>query len=78
MGVGEVTVVYLCPRCLSAEARAGVCPNCGLERIGCRPGAGDDPCRKPLIDSAGQVRSRAPLWWLKHTVSQLAQYWEQR
>lgn len=63
--------VYLCARCLLAGDAPGPCPRCGQERLTCRPGDPDDPCRKPLIDSAGEVRTRAPLWWLKNTVAPL-------
>jgi hypothetical protein len=70
--------VYLCPRCLSASAHAGACDMCGRERLGCRPGAPDDPCRKPVIDSRGHVRTRAPLWWLRMSVTPLADDLERR
>jgi hypothetical protein len=56
---------YLCPNCYTAAEAAGACPMCGHELLGCRPGDADDPCRKPLIDSTGQIRSRAPRWWLE-------------
>jgi len=78
-GDGEVAgsmvdQVYLCPRCLDSQASAGICPRCGLERLGCRPGDPDDPCRRPLVDDAGQVRTRAPLWWLRRTVGPLMRH----
>lgn len=78
-GAGEmagstVDQVYLCPRCLDSQASAGLCPRCGLERLGCRPGDPDDPCRRPLVDAAGQVRTRAPLWWLRQTVGPLTRF----
>lgn len=66
--------VFLCPRCLDAQAFAGVCSRCGLERVGCRPGDADDPCRRPLVDASGQVRTRAPLWWLRQTVGPLTRF----
>jgi hypothetical protein len=65
MALQGTVQVYLCPRCLSAEGGPGVCPRCGEERLACRPGAPDDPCRRPLMDSRGQVRTRAPFWWLR-------------
>lgn len=71
---GNVTV-YLCPRCLTADGQPGLCPRCGIERVGCPAGTPEDACRKPIVDSSGQVRSRAPLWWLRRTVSQVAEYW---
>ena len=60
--------VYLCARCLLAGDAPGPCPRCGQERLTCRPGDPDDPCRRPWIDAAGKVRTRAPLWWLKQTM----------
>lgn len=74
MAGSSVDQVYLCPRCLDSQASAGLCPRCGLERLGCRPGDPDDPCRRPLVDAAGQVRTRAPLWWLRQTVGPLTRF----
>jgi hypothetical protein len=59
------TMLYLCPNCYTPGEAPGACPMCGHEMLGCRPGDPDDPCRKPLIDSAGRVRTRAPRWWLE-------------
>jgi hypothetical protein len=70
--------MYLCPRCLDSQPGAGACPRCGVERIGCRPGDADDPCRRPLVDAAGQVRTRAPLWWLRQTVGPLTRFLDRR
>jgi hypothetical protein len=58
-------VFFLCPNCYTAGEAAGACPVCEHEMLSCRPGDPDDPCRKPLIDSAGQIRTRAPRWWLE-------------
>ena len=69
--------IYLCPRCLAASAQPGVCDRCGEERLGCRPGEADDPCRRPLMDARGQVRTRAPLWWVRKTMARLAEAIEQ-
>jgi len=70
--------VFLCPRCLDSQGEAGTCPRCGVERIGCRPGDADDPCRRPLVDAAGQIRTRAPLWWLRQTVGPLTRFLDPR
>jgi hypothetical protein len=67
----EPIEIHLCPRCLMPGDESGPCPVCGTERIYCRPGDPDDPCRRPLIDKEGRVRTRAPLWWLRHTVTRL-------
>lgn len=74
MAGSTVDQVYLCPRCFDSQASAGICPRCGLERLSCRPGDADDPCRRPLVDAAGQVRTRAPLWWLRQTVGPLTRF----
>jgi hypothetical protein len=72
---GQVQL-YLCPRCLLPGESPGPCPRCGGPRLTCRPGDPDDPCRRPLIDPQGQVRTRAPLWWLQQTMRPLARFWE--
>ena len=68
-----ITPIYLCPRCLTPASEPGPCLNDGTERLTCKPGDPDDPCRKPLIDGAGQLRSQAPLWWLRFSVAALAE-----
>jgi hypothetical protein len=73
MGQFELIEMHLCPRCLAPGDESGPCPVCGTERIHCRPGDLDDPCRRPLMDKDGRVRTRAPLWWLRHTVTRLTE-----
>lgn len=73
-----MTQVYLCPRCFEAQTAPGFCPNDGAELLSCRPGAPDDPCRRPLMDDKGRVVSRAPIWWLQYTVRDLMSYLEKR
>jgi hypothetical protein len=63
--------LYLCVNCLIPAEEAGVCEQCGGERILCRPGDSSDPCRRPLMDADGRIRSRAPIWWLKQRVGRL-------
>lgn len=67
----ELQEVYVCVRCLIPAGEGGTCPHCGGKRVGCRPGSVDDPCRQPLMDKRGQVRTRAPIWWLDKTVPDL-------
>ncbi len=62
-------VIYVCAKHMEPSDEPGPCPTCGRERVICRPGAADDPCRKPLISPTGEVRSRAPLWWLGRRVT---------
>lgn len=61
----EVKIFYMCPKCMEPAEEPTPCPNCGGERIPCRPGDPDDPCRKPMMSSSGEIRSRAPVWWLR-------------
>lgn len=70
--------IYLCPRCLIAGGTPGVCKHCGQELITCQPGSCEDPQRRPLIDRQGNVRSRAPIWWLKHTLGSLILHYEEK
>ncbi len=72
----DLAQVYLCPRCLSAEASPGLCPRCGEERLACRPGDPEDPCRRPIMDAEGRVRTRAPLWWLRASLAQAPRWLE--
>lgn len=72
MGQGEV-VLYMCPRDLSASDTPGSCSICGAQRMQCCPGEADDPCRRPIIDAQGRLQTRAPLWWLRNTVTRLTE-----
>ena len=56
---------YMCPKCLEPALEPTPCPKCGGERLRCRPGDPDDPCRKPYLVAAGAGMSRAPIWWLR-------------
>jgi hypothetical protein len=76
MGNDDVVEFYLCPRCLTPGDSSGFCSVCGTERLHCCPGESDDPCRRPLIDS-GMVRTRAPLWWLQHSVTRITKHKKQ-
>lgn len=61
--------LYLCPNCYNALEQTAVsqpCEVCGHTLIECRPGAADDPCRKPLMDADGDIVAHAPRWWLEH------------
>ncbi len=66
-----LSTLYLCPRCLLPDDMPGPCPRCGQDRPVCCLGDPDDPCRRPLMDAAGQIRTRAPLWWLRLRVGPL-------
>lgn len=72
MSLNQDVEVYLCSVHLIPTGQPGVCSECGRELVGCRPGDPDDPCRRPLMDSRGRILTRAPLWWLRYSVSDLA------
>ena len=76
MGQDDMVEFYLCPRCLTPGDSPGSCIACGTERLRCCPGTLSDPCRRPLMDR-GVVRTRAPLWWLQHSVTPLTKYLKQ-
>ncbi|MGH2521968.1 MAG: hypothetical protein ACRDH2_05635 [Anaerolineales bacterium] len=67
----EPTILYICANCFSVDTVSGNCPNCGQARVHCDPGDPDNPCRKPPMDAEGRILSRAPLWWLAHSVPHL-------
>ncbi len=70
------TIVYLCPHCLHSEEAAGECSHCGTQVVVCEVGGPDDSSRRPLMDREGNVRTRAPRWWLRTRVAQLMKYFE--
>lgn len=72
----EDLTFYLCPDCLTPSESSEPCVNCGATVMECRPGGKDDPCRRPIVDAGGNVRTRAPLWWLKHRIGELTKYYE--
>jgi hypothetical protein len=69
MNAMATLLFYLCPRCFEPAEDPTPCPRCGGERVACRPGAPDDPVRKPLMTATGEIKSRAPLWWLRAAAS---------
>ena len=78
MAENYIEEIYLCPQCLEAQASPGPCPNDDSELLTCRPGDPDDPCRRPLMDAEGQVKTRAPVWWLKYSVTDLMKHIEEK
>lgn len=61
----NATLFYSCPKCFEAAVDPTPCPRCGGEQVTCRPGALDNPARRPLTTPAGEIRNRAPVWWLR-------------
>ena len=74
----EITIVYVCPNCFSADTAPGDCPDCGRARLEFDPGAPNHPGRKPPMDAEGRVLSRAPLWWLARTAPYLREQLKQK
>lgn len=69
--MSDEQVVYCCTRCTTAAGEPGTCDLCGGLRVECRTGMADDPSRRPLMDAGGNVVTRAPIWWLRHTIPTL-------
>jgi hypothetical protein len=61
----DLTLVYVCERCFSADDQPGPCRRCQQPRREFTVGTLDDPLRRPPIDANGHLRSRAPLWWVR-------------
>jgi hypothetical protein len=66
--------MFMCRHCLLADERETPCPRCGRLRVRCEPGEPGSPECRPLIDAAGQVRTRAPRWWIRHTMAEFARF----
>jgi hypothetical protein len=56
-------VVYFCPTCFEVSESAA--HNHAHPMLRLDPGAWSDTQRKPPTDPAGQLMSRAPLWFLQ-------------
>lgn len=69
--MSDETIVYCCTRCTTTAGEGGTCDLCGGQRVECRPGDHGDPLRRPLMDAGGNVRTRAPIWWLRYTIPAL-------
>ena len=73
MAEERAAAICLCPHCLIPSDLPGPCQNCGSERLVCQTGEPGDPSRRPLMTAAGKIKSQAPLWWLRHTLGDLAE-----
>jgi hypothetical protein len=71
MAFNPLPVFYMCLKCLEPADDQTACPRCGGERVKCRPGEPDDPCRRPLMSPTGQLKGRAPIWWLRWSVGEI-------
>ncbi len=72
----EAERLYLCARDFTPADGPGACKVCGRDIVECEPGRPGEPSRRPLIDPAGEVLTRAPLWWLRRTVAALARHYD--
>jgi hypothetical protein len=69
--VSDEIVIYVCKRCTTSAGEPGQCEYCGGEKVACKPGNDGDPIRRPLLDSEGNIVTRAPIWWLHETIPEL-------
>lgn len=65
-------IVYLCPNCFTPADTAGTCRECGTEVVEFCPGGANDMCRRPVINSRGEVCTHVPLWWIRKVAPDLA------
>ncbi len=60
--------VYICPECHWVSLRAVRHHN--RKMVKCDAGVPGDPRSKPLFDAAGNLKSRAPRWWIEACAAQ--------
>ena len=65
-------VLYICPSCFSPAEQAGPCSKCGSEVKEFCPGGESDLCRRPVINSKGELCTHVPLWWVRTVAPELA------
>lgn len=56
-------IIYICQECFTMAGEARQC--CGLEMIRIDAGIPGDTRSKPLMDAQGNLKTRAPLWWVE-------------
>lgn len=59
-------IIYICQECFTMREEPRKC--CGLEMIRIDAGAPGDPRSKPLMDEHGNLKTRAPVWWVERQV----------
>jgi len=59
----EHRIIYLCPHCFQIGEEP--CECCGREMTRFDAGAPGDPRSKPLMDEHGNLKTRAPAWWVE-------------
>jgi hypothetical protein len=63
-------IVFICEEHLSASGVEALCPVCKRPMLRCDAGLPGSERSRPLFDEQGQIRSRAPRWWLERHVEQ--------
>jgi hypothetical protein len=61
--MSEHHLFFICPVCFRACQDAQECHEHRM--MCCDPGAPGDERRKPVVDAAGRVQTRAPRWYLE-------------
>lgn len=61
--MAEQRIIYICPECFTMAED----PQAGCEHKMLRVDAGDpgDQRSKPLMDAEGNLKTRAPVWWVE-------------
>ncbi len=59
----ETPVFYICPMCFRVSETQETCHDRPM--LACDAGSAGDERRKPLMDNAGQIVSRAPRWFIE-------------
>jgi hypothetical protein len=72
MSAREQQIIYLCPNCFTPADQPGPCAECGTPVEEFCPGGEDDLCRRPVINSRGEICTHVPLWWIRKAAPALA------
>lgn len=59
----EHRIIYICQECFTMTEEPREC--CELEMICIDAGAPGDERSKPLMDEQGNLKTRAPIWWVE-------------
>lgn len=59
----EHRVIYICPECFTIAENLREC--CEHNMIRVDAGVPGDERSKPLIDEGGNLKTRAPVWWVE-------------
>ena len=59
----EHRIIYVCQECFTMAGEARTC--CEHKMIRLDAGIPGDERSKPLMDERGNLKTRAPLWWVE-------------